>query len=671
MTAKLRRTRLAAASRTLVEQASDPREFQSALADAISLARNLWITFLSVGAFLVVTIGSVSHFDLLLDTPITLPLLNVDLPLFDFFWVAPILYFILHLYLLLQFKLLADNVRLYNSLLSGISLIGKLGPSDEQTIRFFLPNFVLVQVLAGPNENRGGLIGWTVNLILAITTIAFPVILFLSFQLTFLPYHNHGVTWLHRTVIGTDIAMLWAYWPRIISSQSNLWRTSTNFSVSTLVLVFSICIATFPGEFHDRLILSNVPVWIDVKFGRNGIHFGKQVSLYNALFLGEINEVTGSRRSVFANTLVLPDRQLSDLKGFPISLRGRDLREADLARSNLRDADFTGAWLEGANLSGAHLQGARFHCAKSGSRTGLAEGCTHLQGASLAGAELGGANLRGADLRGAWLDKANMYGASLNYAELQGSSLIDAQLQASSLVGANFEGARLDGANLQGSLLENATFQAATLGGIKTWRSHGRWIDQGLRDALVTGIRIQPYWRRLRTDAINADEYNNLLDIALRGNTEDTKFELKRRLSILNPNIVDMSIDNYDSIDWNSVLDLTIDQKKYQRILRSKLRILACDPASGRYISRNLIKKSVYAARTRLEDTGGNMLGLVSEILRCAPAVGLDADTISTLRQQLIALHDSQRAAEHKDAITWCDGHRYCYGSDWIKHLPN
>ncbi|WP_318658365.1 pentapeptide repeat-containing protein, partial [Achromobacter ruhlandii] len=92
------------------------------------------------------------------------------------------------------------------------------------------------------------------------------------------------------------------------------------------------------------------------------------------------------------------------------SLRGANLRDADLGGAslrgaNLRDADLRGAYLGGANLRDADLRGAYL-------------GGANLRDAYLRGAYLGGANLRDADLRGAYLGGANLRDAYLGGANL-------------------------------------------------------------------------------------------------------------------------------------------------------------------------------------------------------------------------------------------------------------
>ena len=95
----------------------DVGELQKALNDAAGKASVLWTTFVIFQLYLAIANGSVTHRDLFLETPIKLPLLNVDLPPVGFFVVAPTLLVIFHFYLFLQLLGLGIRARDYNTLL--------------------------------------------------------------------------------------------------------------------------------------------------------------------------------------------------------------------------------------------------------------------------------------------------------------------------------------------------------------------------------------------------------------------------------------------------------------------------------------------------------------------------------------------------------------------------
>lgn len=57
----------------LTAEADDPERVRKALDDAATMARNLWLGFLTFGTYLVIAVGSVTHRDLFLEKPISFP----------------------------------------------------------------------------------------------------------------------------------------------------------------------------------------------------------------------------------------------------------------------------------------------------------------------------------------------------------------------------------------------------------------------------------------------------------------------------------------------------------------------------------------------------------------------------------------------------------------------
>jgi hypothetical protein len=80
----------------IAARADDYDAIFRALDDAGGFVRSLWISFVSLGTYLVVVVWSVTHKQLFLDTPIKLPLVDVNLPLNGFFLVAPLFFLIMH-----------------------------------------------------------------------------------------------------------------------------------------------------------------------------------------------------------------------------------------------------------------------------------------------------------------------------------------------------------------------------------------------------------------------------------------------------------------------------------------------------------------------------------------------------------------------------------------------
>ena len=139
-----------------------------------------------------------------------------------------------------------------------------------------------------------------------------------------------------------------------------------------------------------------------------------------------------------------------------VSLKGRDLRGADLHAAFLIGADLREALLTGADMANVSLEGANLSFAKV-ERTFLRwsrlEGAqlTWLgaEGADLAAASMDGADLRWARLSGADLERTRMAKAKLGWADLTAALLLDTDLRGANCSEAIFEGALVRGADLR------------------------------------------------------------------------------------------------------------------------------------------------------------------------------------------------------------------------------
>jgi uncharacterized protein YjbI with pentapeptide repeats len=477
----------------LRRQATDLGVARKALDDAVSMTRGLWISFISLSAYLMVAVGAVTHVDLFLENPLQLPLVGVKVPLVVFFWLAPILYIIIHSYLLLNLKLMSDNVRDWLARLEQ-TLAKESNAQERQRIaqahKLSLPNFFPVQMLAGPRINQVGIMRWGLASAVMLTIIVAPILLLFLVQAQFLPYHHETVTWVHRFSILADIAILWYFWPRIrgVHKFKERWflKIAGIFATASL-LILSIFVATFPGEsFHGN----SVSALIDQIFPQDrSVCKARQaiiqnvvddemclISVTEALFDGAVDEVRGLPRSIFANRIVIVDRDFSEQNAdkkpglsSSLSLRGRHLEHAVLARTGLQMVDFTGAHLNGAIFDGAELQGATFECAYTGEEVGqiriqgFGSACTDLIGASLDEANLTGASMNKAKLQGASLIGSILTGAHLDGASLQGSLIIQAELQGAILTSADLQGSNLQGSILKGAIIDDANLNGAIM----------------------------------------------------------------------------------------------------------------------------------------------------------------------------------------------------------------
>jgi hypothetical protein len=146
----------------------------------------------------------VTHRDLLLENPVKLPFLNVELPLKAFFILGPLVFLIVHAYVLLHFILLASKIGAFHS-----ELEWQVKSDDTRAhLRRQLPSNIFVQSLAGPRDAREGPIGFLLRLVIQISLVAGPIALLVLFQLQFLPYHSEWITNWQRIAVLIDLALL-------------------------------------------------------------------------------------------------------------------------------------------------------------------------------------------------------------------------------------------------------------------------------------------------------------------------------------------------------------------------------------------------------------------------------------------------------------------------------
>jgi len=450
--------------------------------DAAAVSTGLWISYLFMLFYIAIAAGAVTHLDLLLENSVKLPFLGIELPLLAFFFVAPLLFLIVHAYTLVHFVMLGKkSVQFHDSLYAhfpSAQTAAITAAEDERNrqirtgIRRQLPSNIFVQFLAGPRDVRDTGFGQLLRFIAWITLIFAPVALLLELQVQFLPYHNLRLTWEHRLALLFDIILIWWLWKKILGDGVSLrgwqgWQARSKTVVGAIfsvgVVWISCSLAIIPGEWQE---------------------FTAWEPLYQHLFHGAPDPNSHRPASLFSNILVLPHLNVYDIlkvddpqkvawRPFLLSLRGRDLRGAifneavlertDARSTQLQGASFGFASLQGSELDDADLQGAYFLNAQ-------------LQGASLLDAHLEGAELSGAGLQGAKLEKAllmgaDMVGAQLQGANLRGADLRGADLEQASLRGTSFADVNKDATQLQGANFDQATFDVVSLDRALLWRA--------------------------------------------------------------------------------------------------------------------------------------------------------------------------------------------------------
>ena len=387
------------AAEKFAKDTRDLAAIRKTVEDAALVGAGIWLSYLFALFYIGLAAGGVTNRGLLLEESVKLPFLNVELPLVAFFFLAPILFIVSHAYTLVHFVLLAAKAGRFSD-----ELYAQLGDAADtrEGLRRQLPSNIFVQFLAGPKDIREGRLGSISKVIAWISLVIGPVFLLLLIQAQFLPYHLEWVTWAQRLSIVVDVTLLWLLWPAVLNGRSKLmWRLERKgeswlgllglagryvfaLGACSIPIGLAFVVARFPDE------------WIGAQFGEkqwippNAITAGlgatdpegkpKRTSFHDLLFNGEIDDITGRRKSLFSNTLVLrgfdeleaekidTPKKLDTVKHSMI-LRGRHLEGAIFNSADLRKADLSGAYLEGASVESAQLQGTTLDYA-------------HLQGAA-------------------------------------------------------------------------------------------------------------------------------------------------------------------------------------------------------------------------------------------------------------------------------------------------
>src|SRR5512147_3169342 len=127
---------------------ADAKEFLDEANGASNPASSAWIAFLLLLAYVVVTLAGVSHRNLLLNSPVKLPIINADIPLVGFFQYAPAMLLLVYLSLLVQHVILARKYRRFTDALAAYET------RSEHPARELVHSYAFSQILAGPRPHR-------------------------------------------------------------------------------------------------------------------------------------------------------------------------------------------------------------------------------------------------------------------------------------------------------------------------------------------------------------------------------------------------------------------------------------------------------------------------------------------------------------------------------------
>ena len=526
-------------------------ERKQALDASAPRLRNLFIFVQVFLLYVVVSIFGVDDRDLLdPNSTVKVPLLNIGLPTFYFFLLAPVLVALLHINLLLHHQAYQDKLRHWRDGAPKAQL-DQLAPNffdiaflaqdrwQRQLVRaslwfllYFWPpaalclalfwfadyqnpwvtleHFALLIISYGASiyfswrqdhfrQEIKVLLLWALTLLLGFVLLigGYLAVSFWAFN-----HPNPLLTLAYITllIIGGGIGVHLP-WSKICAGNKlqniSRWLQGLILSVLPLVgtyLVALVILLTWVSYERSDPWFENYSLYKPKIDAPSFIHQDLDTTTINLASAYESNTTDAELIQRYSQPLDLRGRSLryADLWSSFLPkarLAAADLAEANLGQASLQDADIRGAQLQGASLWQAQLQGTSLGRAQL-QRSSL--GRAQLQGSSLGGAQLQDADLWQAQLQGADLEEAQLQGASLWQAQLQGADLEEAQLQGADLEKAQLQGAYLSEAQLQGASLWQAQLQGADL---ENAQLQGADLEEAqLQGANLAGAQLHGVW---------------------------------------------------------------------------------------------------------------------------------------------------------------------------------
>ena len=435
---------------------------------AIAATRTFFFALLSIAAYIGVVVWSTTDEQLLRITPVTLPIIGVEVPLTGFYLFVPWLFVLLHFNLLIHLGLTSRKLKVF------LDWTGQLDGEAEAALRNDVANFPLAQWLAGNNDK---IFSFILVILVWITLILLPPALLLWIQLGFLAYQDLLFTWIQATAVIVDVLLIicfraWFLWQikpenRWVAAVKGLWKERARSFPLWLRVTLSDPIFLY--------IVPLIPIGLALylSFGLADLVEGDSIEPCEN-WICEQYRLDASEKVFARNTLPataesflwnedaeVRKKALTEVLGINLearSLRGGNFVGSGLPKSNLREAQLAGAFLDRAQLDGANLKKANLEGAQLW-KTSL-ESC-NLCSTKLQNAQLWGANLQGAYLseetriRYSWSISVRFprcHGMQLQGADLRSTDLSFTDLTEADLSFANLEGVKnLDTAELAGA----------------------------------------------------------------------------------------------------------------------------------------------------------------------------------------------------------------------------
>lgn len=507
--------------------------------EQIKHVRNLSLFFVTTCLYILVAVATTTHMDLLLGgKSLILPVINVGIPITNFYFSAPFIVVLLHLNLLLRHYFLALKTR---DFAEAAALLGRdespaapphdlrLGTSAatpahggrtfDDEIRSLHPSPFIYTLLPSIHPRY---VSGAFHLIDLALLAGLPLGVLLFTQIQFLPYHSYPITLAHQTAVMADVLLLMFFVSSIAppeppdTSRRRLhgWRRAWQLTwVYTVAGVFFLALtaAVCAGLYYVLTAWASRQAGLATLLGPwQWIGFAVYVAFFAAIAfavcayapppIGFLTRHDGrfgieSRFALAAmpSLIVLnfsvafatvPETPWSPLYAvYPASEETLDrlfTRYLDVSRQLIVAEESPPEIIAAYLQQGKSKEDAIRAESKPANLTGrdlrrANFAASRLPRAILVSANLSGADLSETELHNADLSLAQVHGAHLFQARLSGANLFRAELHGADLLGAQMHGADLSLAQLHGASLFQAQLHGADL---TLAELHGTYLSQ-------------------------------------------------------------------------------------------------------------------------------------------------------------------------------------------------
>jgi len=192
-------------------QLEQAEELVQAINHGSSICRGLYLTFLAFTAFLLIIISTTNDYNLLVLTPIKLPIFGAEVDLIGFYRYAPWVYFLAHVNLLMTIALLTRKLAIFHSKLS-IQPFAK-----RELLRAKLHIFAPIQYLS---KQQKGVVKFILWIIVKVLLVLMPPFILLLIQIDSLAMQDHTTVWSQRIALLADTLFALFLWKHLLSGRA-------------------------------------------------------------------------------------------------------------------------------------------------------------------------------------------------------------------------------------------------------------------------------------------------------------------------------------------------------------------------------------------------------------------------------------------------------------------